>query len=481
MLITASRLGEINQDLVRYLTNDLDCSIEYQDRLLSLAKSVANTTALYVLKAKDIATNAHEQRTINEIIATATQCALATSQLVACTKVVAATISSPLCQEQLIESARSVTRSIEAVLHACSPPITNEQFFGQLKDAGRTVRKTLNEFLLHIKLITDSTAADSDRLFSPMITSTTNASTAKSLLSRRNPAENLAEVTEEEEEHDREDNHPDESIDQILGASDRLFSSMGDAAEMVRQAKILAQSTAQLVSSLRQQAESTNDDTNQQKKFLAAAKMLADATAKMVESAKGCATKPADTQLQYQLKAAVEELRFATHMATSNRIKRKVFKRVEQCAKYGASCATQCIAASSGSALANQNHQAHQELVQQCKFVADLIPKVVQGIRACMIKPDSFSFQINLLNACDDFLQPAKRLADLATTVVPTVNDQSQALHLNNSSKQLHQALIDLRMCLIRVRRPRCLAFFTSVVLSRLRSCVPRCHGTLNP
>jgi talin len=87
ILLTASRLGEINQDLIRHIINDLDCSIEYKDKLLTLAKSVANTTALYVLKAKDIATNVQEQQIVNEIISTATQCALATSQLVACTKV----------------------------------------------------------------------------------------------------------------------------------------------------------------------------------------------------------------------------------------------------------------------------------------------------------------------------------------------------------------------------------------------------------
>lgn len=92
ILVTASRLGEISQDLVRRLANEItlnqfDSSVEYQDKLLSLAKSVANTTAVYVLKAKDIATNVQEQPTVNEIISTATQCALATSQLVACTKV----------------------------------------------------------------------------------------------------------------------------------------------------------------------------------------------------------------------------------------------------------------------------------------------------------------------------------------------------------------------------------------------------------
>ena len=92
ILLTASRLGEISQDLVRRLANEFtlnqfDSSIEYQEKLLSLAKSVANTTAAYVLKAKDIATNVQEQQIVNDVISTATQCALATSQLVACTKV----------------------------------------------------------------------------------------------------------------------------------------------------------------------------------------------------------------------------------------------------------------------------------------------------------------------------------------------------------------------------------------------------------
>jgi talin len=439
ILIPASRLGEINQDLVRHLTNDINSSIEYQDKLLSLAKSVANTTALYVLKAKDIATNVQEQQIVNEIISTATHCALATSQLVACTKIVVATIISPLCQEQLIESARNVTRSIEAVLQSCSPPITTELLFFELTDAGRKVRKTLNEFLLHIKLITDSTAVNSERIFSPI-----NNGTPK-LLARRL-------ITNDEIDEENNEKHHDESIDQIIIASDRLFSSVGDAAEMVKQAKILAQATAQLVSSLRQQAEAADDDTNQQKKFLSAAKMLADATAKMVESAKICATKPTDTQLQYQLKKSVEELRLATNMATSNHIKRKIFKRVEQCAKHCASCATQCIAATSMSAMINKNHQSHQELIQQCKIVADLIPKVVQAIRTCMVKPDSYAFQNNLLNVCEDFLHPATYLTNLANVIVSSIHDQTQVLHLNNSSKQLIQALNDLRTCLNRVK-----------------------------
>ena len=58
-----------------------------QDTLLSLAKAVANATAALVLKAKTVASTTDNPAQQNRVISSATQCALATSQLVACTKV----------------------------------------------------------------------------------------------------------------------------------------------------------------------------------------------------------------------------------------------------------------------------------------------------------------------------------------------------------------------------------------------------------
>lgn len=75
------------------------------------------------------------------------------------------------------------------------------------------------------------------------------------------------------------------AVDTILTVTDRLFSSVGDAHEMVKQARQLAQATSNLVNAIREQAES-HSDTDTQKRLLAAAKALADATAKMVEAAK---------------------------------------------------------------------------------------------------------------------------------------------------------------------------------------------------
>lgn len=75
------------------------------------------------------------------------------------------------------------------------------------------------------------------------------------------------------------------TVETILTATDQLFNNMGDTPEMVRQARILAQATSELVNALKSQAES-HPDSEMQKKLLAAAKMLADATARMVEAAK---------------------------------------------------------------------------------------------------------------------------------------------------------------------------------------------------
>lgn len=54
---------------------------------------------------------------------------------------------------------------------------------------------------------------------------------------------------------------------------------------MVRQARVLAQATSDLVNAMRSDAEAEIDMDNS-KKLLAAAKLLADSTARMVEAAK---------------------------------------------------------------------------------------------------------------------------------------------------------------------------------------------------
>lgn len=58
-----------------------------QDMLMQLAKAVASAAAALVLKAKSVAQRTEDSGLQTQVIAAATQCALSTSQLVACTKV----------------------------------------------------------------------------------------------------------------------------------------------------------------------------------------------------------------------------------------------------------------------------------------------------------------------------------------------------------------------------------------------------------
>lgn len=64
-----------------------------QDTLMNLAKAVANAAAMLVLKAKNVAQVAEDTILQNRVIAAATQCALSTSQLVACTKVLVTSLA----------------------------------------------------------------------------------------------------------------------------------------------------------------------------------------------------------------------------------------------------------------------------------------------------------------------------------------------------------------------------------------------------
>ena len=72
-------------------------------------------------------------------------------------------------------------------------------------------------------------------------------------------------------------------------------SSMGNAQEMVKQAKLLAEATSALVNAIKLESENENDP-DARRRLLDAARALADATSKMVEAAKSAARNPGDEQ-----------------------------------------------------------------------------------------------------------------------------------------------------------------------------------------
>ncbi|KAJ0002057.1 hypothetical protein NQD34_001853 [Periophthalmus magnuspinnatus] len=398
VLTAAGSIGQASGDLLRQIGEN-ETDERFQDVLMNLAKAVANAAAMLVLKAKNVAQVAEDTVLQNRVIAAATQCALSTSQLVACAKVVSPTISSPVCQEQLIEAGKLVDRSVESCVQACLSATEDGELLKQVSAAAGVVSHSLADLLQHVRQYT----------------------------SRGEPIGRY-----------------DQATDTIMSVTENIFSSMGDAGEMVRQARVLAQATSDLVNAMRSDAEAEVDVDNS-KKLLAAAKLLADATARMVEAAKGAAAYPENEDQQQRLREAAEGLRVATNAAAQNAIKKKLINRLENAAKQAADAATQTIAAAQNAAASNKNTAAHQQLVQSCKAVADHIPQLVQGVRGSQAKPEDLSSQLALIIASQNFLQPGSKMVTSAKSSVPTVTDQAAAMQLGQCAKNLATCLAELR------------------------------------
>ncbi|KAM9167967.1 talin-1 [Mergus octosetaceus] len=398
LLQAAGLVGQTSGELLQQI-GESDTDPRFQDMLMQLAKAVASAAAALVLKAKNVAQKTEDSALQTQVIAAATQCALSTSQLVACTKVVAPTISSPVCQEQLIEAGKLVAKSAEGCVEASKAATSDDQLLKQVGVAATAVTQALNDLLQHIK----------------------QHATGGQPIGRY-----------------------DQATDTILNVTENIFSSMGDAGEMVRQARILAQATSDLVNAIKADAEGETDLENS-RKLLSAAKILADATAKMVEAAKGAAAHPDSEEQQQRLREAAEGLRMATNAAAQNAIKKKLVHKLEHAAKQAAASATQTIAAAQHAAASNKNPAAQQQLVQSCKVVADQIPMLVQGVRGSQSQPDSPSAQLALIAASQNFLQPGGKMVAAAKATVPTITDQASAMQLSQCAKNLAAALAELR------------------------------------
>uniref|UniRef100_A0A8C4QNG4 Talin 2 n=1 Tax=Eptatretus burgeri TaxID=7764 RepID=A0A8C4QNG4_EPTBU len=400
VLTAASNVGQASNELLQHI-GGATVNEQYQETLYQLAKAVASSASGLVLKAKTVAEQSTEQAIHNQVMGSATQCAISTSQLVACTKVVGPTLDSPLCQEQLFESSKLVARAVECCARTSRDATTNEAMMQQVASATGDVTQALNALLRHVRLLS---AGSSGAALGPY----------------------------------------DHASDTILTATQSIFNCTGDASEMVRQARLLAQATSDLINSIKMDAEAEGDQENS-RKLLAAAKILADATAKMVEAAKGAAANPDSEEHRRQLQKAAEGLQRATMLAGQNAIKKKLIQRLETAARQAAAAATQGIAAAQQAADYNKNAAVQQQLVQSCKLVAEQIPQLVHGLSGSRTHPDSPSSQLALITASHNFLQPASKMVTAAKASVPMVADQASAMQLGQCAKNLASCLAELR------------------------------------
>ncbi|XP_063391701.1 talin-1 [Cydia fagiglandana] len=405
LLNAASRVGEASTSVLHTIGEDSELDKETQDILLSLAKAVANTTAALVLKAKNVAAQCRDDQPLqNSIIAAATHCALATSQLVACAKVVAPTLHNPQCREQLTSAARLVARAVEKLIDSCrAAESAAPQNVEQLMAAARRVSEELERLLQH---------CHTDRRAQPSVT--------------------------------------ERSVETVMTASERVVEAH-DPAEMVRQARLLGQATAHLITNIKTEAEKQPSDA--QRKLLAAAKLLADATARMVEAARQCATSPQDREKQENLRKAAEELRYITvDYAQGQDIVSSQMARLQETARHAASSATQLITSAHNAAQHNTNKYSQESLMQECEVLSEHIPRVVDAVQVAERRPDHAAARLDLIASADAFLQPSGHVLQAARAALPAVADAPTAKHLTHTTQQLTASCADLRSAVSRAR-----------------------------
>ena len=100
-----------------------------------------------------------------------------------------------------------------------------------------------------------------------------------------------------------------EANETVLVSTEALFKSMGNTQEMVKQAKILAQSTSSLVNATKLEARSKSDP-DEQRRLLTTARNLADATGKLAQVVTVATRSPNDKPAQEALRRAAEDLRW---------------------------------------------------------------------------------------------------------------------------------------------------------------------------
>ncbi|XP_023303329.1 talin-1 isoform X3 [Lucilia cuprina] len=408
LINAASRVGEATTYVLSTIAEeDVPENRDLQDMLLGLAKAVANTTAALVLRAKSIAASCEDDESRNRVIGAASQCALATSQLVACAKVVAPTLHNAACREQLEGAARNVARAVNSLCEVCNEATNDPKLKNDLMAAARDVSKSLSDMLEHVKLSSREYANRSSQEMSP--------------------------------------------VENVIIGTDILVSS-NDPQEMVRHAKTLGQATAQLIQSIKGEADQ-QQDADMQRRLLSAAKQLADATAKLVEAARLCSSNPHDTENQNALRRAAEELReITTSTANTPAIKRNLIRRLEYCSKQAASAATQCISAAQNAVQHSDDHQTKESLLQDCKRAADTIPRLVTAVKTTRSHPDDYNAQFNLIEAAEQFIEPAIQVSRSARALQPTVTDIPAASQLSKSALYLGQTVSELNSAAQRAR-----------------------------
>uniref|UniRef100_A0A8C1N4E9 Talin 2 n=1 Tax=Cyprinus carpio TaxID=7962 RepID=A0A8C1N4E9_CYPCA len=136
VLTAAGSIGQASGDLLKQM-GEGETDERFQDIMMNLAKAVANAAAMLVLKAKNVAQVAEDTALQNRVITAATQCALSTSQLVACTKVLFRGAAAYPENEDQQQRLREAAEGLRVATNAAAQNAIKKKLIHRLENAAK--------------------------------------------------------------------------------------------------------------------------------------------------------------------------------------------------------------------------------------------------------------------------------------------------------------------------------------------------------
>jgi talin len=368
------------------------------DNLMQLARAVASATTALVDRAKTVAGRCDDPTLQQHVITATKTVAMATTQLATNAKVVGPCLNNAICQEQLGESARHVAGAVERLLGVAQSACSDATAVANLGQAASSVTGALAELLSMIPTIGGEGA-------------TTQV---------------------------------EQACAQIVESTEQLQNLAAAPADMIAQAKRLAQAGTVLVSDLKTKA-SQESSPSARDEHMRHARQLAEATQALVAAAKTAAQNPKDKAARQTLVAAALNLRTLTTEISGNTIMHKAVRDLVGATKQAAAAISQLLSAAAATEGLNRSQASAQQLTVQCSTIQSGLSKTVAALKHLQANKDSGSAQLHVLARARELILPAQRLVATAKSSAPTVDEPAAAMQLTNCARALGACLADLK------------------------------------
>ncbi|KAJ3111737.1 Talin-1 [Phlyctochytrium bullatum] len=395
MYSTARDVAVMASDLLTFIGR-LEVSEESQNELVDAARSVARSVADLVGAAKKVADTMKDQPEQLAVAANAKAIAEAANQLVACTTVVSPTITIQICLDQLMESSVLIKDGLSRLAESSSP-CTNARFTQYLKDSIQKVEEAIAKLLDRANKC--SVSNDTDPL--------------------------------------------DDDYQHVISSIDFMLKNLDTTEGIVASAKDLTLSATQFVNSLKRAGLERNEGSERDR-LLSSAKLLADATSRMVAAAKDVARYPGDVEKRSKLEKAAKDLQAVSASACGPQLQFNALQRLNKALKDSVASQNQLIIAARNAASSNRNQASQIQLNVAMKKVTDFNQTLALAVKAHSSNSNDVVSQCNLISAAKQLIPALSNLVNAAKTAAPTAGETALQSHLQNLAQLAENDLLSL-------------------------------------